>query len=118
MRPRRVRLGWDPVDRTIRADDFASMRPRRVRLGWGERNPKLAALAGVASMRPRRVRLGWLLQPNLLGRRQPCFNEAEARTPRMGRPGSRARTAQAGAASMRPRRVRLGWVYVRLQGRS
>src|SRR5579872_4291830 len=58
-------------------------------------------------MRPRRVRLGcrrnW--PPAVAPRR--CFNEAEARAPRMLQPIAveRARVAR---ASMRPRRVRLG----------
>ena len=83
MRPRRVRLGWIPQRETDADAGDASMRPRRVRLGWSPGPRALECIAVPASMRPRRVRLGWP-QPDCAGRApRRCFNEAEARTPRM-----------------------------------
>ncbi len=111
MRPRRARLGWrrsrrpasSPTPRFNEAEARtprmeraeiaenllvarASMRPRRARLGWGANQARSGASHKPASMRPRRARLGW---PRSTARRHPssrCFNEAEARTPRMGPP--------------------------------
>ena len=61
-----------------------------------------------ASMRPRRARLGCAASPLPSAATINCFNEAEARAPRMpgaccARPSARNRIA-----SMRPRRARLG----------
>ena len=108
MRPRRVRLGWVRRARQGVAAIAASMRPRRVRLGW-YRHLYQSDGRNDASMRPRRVRLGWRRMASRRSRGPGCFNDAEARAPRMV--GDLAGGEQDGeGASMRPRRVRLGWV--------
>ena len=86
MRPRRVRLGWSlPMTTNVASTCAASMRPRRVRLGWRASTQLHACCAMRASMRPRRVRLGWSgVSGASTERRCDRFNEAEARTPRMG----------------------------------
>ncbi len=84
----------------------ASMRPRRARLGCSGNRPSLSSI-GLASMRPRRARLGCAGNTaRLPDDVSICFNEAEARAPRMCG-GERAHSALA-LASMRPRRARLG----------
>ena len=86
----------------------ASMRPRRARLGCAPPAiPEPRALPP-ASMRPRRARLGcgvYCIGADPLG---ACFNEAEARAPRMHVAAYRDDIARFVAASMRPRRARLG----------
>src|SRR5579883_1932812 len=83
MRPRRARLGClaPHVPRGIRGP-CASMRPRRARLGC--KNIQTKNYYGVvASMRPRRARLGCGVKNSTLLIGTECFNEAEARAPRM-----------------------------------
>jgi len=65
---------------------LASMRPRRVRLGCRCEDVQLDS-GWPASMRPRRVRLGCSqrAQASSSGKSR-CFNEAEARAPRMLQP--------------------------------
>jgi len=58
------------------------MRPRRVRLGCLARHG-LSVVQTTASMRPRRVRLGCAACSSGMHTRRNCFNEAEARAPRM-----------------------------------
>src|SRR6267154_383701 len=82
MRPRRARLGCIRTQMKKEQDELASMRPRRARLGCQHR----ALLNGLAV---------------------PCFNEAEARAPRMRRRALQEATDRR-HASMRPRRARLG----------
>ncbi len=90
MRPRRVRLGYQPAlvrkcqnpgrfneaearppripPEIGRADCprlDASMRPRRVRLGYSAGGTTAATIVLTASMRPRRVRLGYSLRLNV-----------------------------------------------------
>ena len=109
MRPRRARLGW--LGRANFGQGHvlsASMRPRRARLGWAARMFPVSFRVHKASMRPRRARLGWQRccpRPPASGW---CFNEAEARTPRMVTCGPRE-IPEGMKASMRPRRARLGW---------
>ena len=67
------------------------MRPRRARLGCQGRVPAGRLREEAASMRPRRVRLGCSSSVRRTDRLEHCFNEAEARTPRM--PALRQRDA-------------------------
>ena len=107
-----------------------SMRPMRVRLGCATRKGPVSD-AVKPSMRPRRVRLGCLSASSPFSPVAICFNEAEARAPRMHSkeqfrptPVRSLHEAEARAPrmrrwctpayqclcgpSMRPRRVRLG----------
>jgi len=80
-----------------------------VRLGWEgqQRSSHHRTRACFNEAEARAPRMG--LRPSPGGHLSaPRFNEAEARAPRMGRVGRRARAAEV-EASMRPRRVRLGW---------
>src|SRR5579884_596752 len=130
MRPRRARLGCAAARSRRQHLHEPSMRPRRARLGCFVLL-RLAEARRLASMRPRRARLGCLVEvtgacfpcgcfneaearaPRMRRaeiercRRSPGFNEAEARAPRMQAPGGKLMTAPA-TASMRPRRARLG----------
>ena len=95
-----------------RSSSRASMRPRRVRLGWAiARGPRGDAVERFNEAEARTPRMGRdLLRTG--ARRRARFNEAEARTPRMDERGLDVPIAPCGA-SMRPRRVRLGWAASR-----
>ena len=132
MRPRRARLGCTGRARDgLRRDTHASMRPRRARLGCRDVGVGRCVEIFGASMRPRRARLGCAGSPvydrirdccfNEAEARAPrmlttnrcevarylCFNEAEARAPRM-HGAHRGQAHRPRIASMRPRRARLG----------
>ncbi len=86
MRPRRARLGWTFTNTdAIAPHHIASMRPRRARLGWSAALTALSFCVVGASMRPRRARLGWAWRAPVHEPVCWCFNEAEARTPRMAK---------------------------------
>ncbi len=83
------------------------MRPRRARLGCDGGGGRGGCPARGASMRPRRARLGCVELLASPARTYTCFNEAEARAPRMRKRNPTISQFQP-VASMRPRRARLG----------
>ena len=88
MRPRRARLGCERVVFGDRSVGCASMRPRRARLGCDRHGARRRPGCRRASMRPRRARLGCLPNYCLVRLALRCFNEAEARAPRMRASGN------------------------------